>query len=150
MRIVNPNKSNDMFHWAPSALSKEQLVQLFLKLVESRYLVWIGEPLCKLESSWSKKLTQWTWKFHGQFIGPDWLTQSCCLVLFSLEWSLRNLDRKRLQIDKISSSTPVACCQGYRPATIETKVHHSHLVKCVPDETLLLHQSSVQSAFPWM
>lgn len=150
MTILNPNRSDDMFYWSPRALSKDQLVQLFLNLVETWYLVGIGEPLCKLKSSWSKKVTQLTWKFHGQFIRPDWLSLVVLYCFFFFEWSLRNLDRTCLQIDKISSSTPVARCQCCRLATIETKVHHSHLVKCIPDDTLLLRQPSAQSAFPWI
>ena len=50
----------------------------------------------------------------------------------------------RLQIDELSSGTPVAHCRGYRLATIETKAHHSRLDGRVPDVTLPPRQPLVR------
>ena len=74
------------------------------------------------------------------------LRSNSVLCLFSSERILRNLKKTRLQIDKLSSGTPVAHCQSYRLATIETEVHHSRLVGRIPDETLLPHQPLVRFA----
>ena len=60
------------------------------------------------------------------------------------ERSLRNLEKTRLQIDELSSGTPVAHCRGYRLATIETEAHRSRLVGRVPDETLPPRQPLVR------
>ena len=67
-------------------------------------------------------------------------------MLFSSERRLCNLKKTRLQTDKLPSGTPVARCQKFRLATIETEVHHSRLVRRIPDETLLPHETLVRFA----
>ena len=46
---------------------------------------------------------------------------------------------------KLPSGTPVAR-QKFRLATIETEVHHSRLVRRIPGETLLPHETLVRLA----